>query len=499
VFFGEVVLRILVVPVTAAIAWRAAKRNGGGGAERRATNPGGDAERQAAAPEAMEAQNRLLAETQAIGSIGSWEHDYRTGSQRYSDGLLALWGFEERDPPPTREQFVERVTADDHERTNEIIDCAAVAREPFEMEYRIQLPDGGHRVLQSRGRPFYDDDGNVVRLAGTTQDVTAQRAEEAARAEAEELFRRSFEDAPIGMSITSLEGRYRRVNAKLASMVGYTLEQLSGMSYADLVHPDDLGRDQEAMRAMVAGERPSFATEKRYIHAEGHVLWVSFHAVLVHDRAGAPAHFLTHVQDITERREYERELRHLADHDPLTGVLNRRALDREIHDHMARVARYGPDGALLMLDMDNFKRVNDTLGHSAGDELMVRVARRLRSCLRESDVLARMGGDEFAVLLPQANAASARMVARKLCEGVRAEGMKTEGAANAGVTASVGGAPVAEVDGVVPGAEALVRAADRAMYEAKSAGRDGIMVLAPEDVLRPEPDVGRSAPLRPPV
>jgi diguanylate cyclase (GGDEF)-like protein/PAS domain S-box-containing protein len=296
------------------------------------------------------------------------------------------------------------------------------------------------------------------------------------------------------MSISRLDGIYGRVNAELASMVGYTTEELTRMTFADLVHPDDLGRDQEAVRAMIAGERGDYATEKRYIHAEGHVVWVSFHAVLVRDAEGEPAHFLTHVQDITDRRAYERELRHLADHDPLTGVLNRRALDREIRDHLGRVERYGHEGALLMLDMDNFKRVNDTLGHSAGDELMVRVARRLRSCLRESDVLARMGGDEFAVLLPEATAASARMVARKLCEGVRAEGMQTEGARHAGVTASVGGAPVGEVDGVVPTTEDLVRAADRAMYQAKAAGRDGIVVLGVEEVVRSPSEGGVAEP-----
>ncbi|MGI8749622.1 MAG: diguanylate cyclase [Thermoleophilaceae bacterium] len=480
---GEAVLLTgLGVLVTAAIAWWAAKRHGRAGTDRLI-----------AALENLKEQNRLLAETQTIGLIGSWEHDYRMGRRRYSGALLALWGFEEQGSTPTLEQFTERVASEDRERTNEIIESAVADREPFEMEYRIRRTDGDTRILHCRGRPFYDDRGDVIRLAGTAQDVTTQRAEEAARAEAEELFRRAFEDAPIGMSISDLDGRYRRVNGELASMVGYSPEQLTGKTYVELIHPDDLGRDHEAVRALVAGERASYTTEKRYIHAEGHVVWVSFHAVLVRDRAGAPAHLLAHAQDITDRRAYERELRHLADHDPLTGVLNRRALEREIHDHMARVERYGPDGALLMLDMDNFKRVNDTLGHSAGDELMVRVARRLRSCLRESDVLARLGGDEFAVLLPQANTASARMVARKLCEGVRAEGLQTDGARDAGVTASVGGAPIAAVDGVVPTAEKLMHAADRAMYQAKFAGRDGITVLAPEEVLRPS-SAGRVRP-----
>jgi diguanylate cyclase (GGDEF)-like protein len=213
----------------------------------------------------------------------------------------------------------------------------------------------------------------------------------------------------------------------------------------------------------------------------------------VRDAEGEPAYFLTHIQDITDRREYERELRHLADHDPLTGLLNRRALEREVQDHMARADRYGPEGALLLVDMDNFKMVNDTLGHVAGDDLMVRVARRLRGCLRDSDVLARLGGDEFAVLLPQANLASARMVARKLCEAVRSEGQQTPGVGPSPVTASVGGAPVAGPDGSVLTAEQLVHAADRAMYRAKSKGRDGIVVLDAGQ-LQATPEVGGGRP-----
>ena len=117
-------------------------------------------------------------------------------------------------------------------------------------------------------------------------------------------------------------------------------------------------------------------------------------------RAGSPLHFLTQVQDVTERRRYEAELRHMADHDALTGLLNRRAFERELERHVDHVARYGPRGAAVLLDVDLFKNVNDTLGHSAGDQLICKVADALREQVRDGAVIARLGGDEFAVLIP---------------------------------------------------------------------------------------------------
>jgi diguanylate cyclase (GGDEF)-like protein len=191
-------------------------------------------------------------------------------------------------------------------------------------------------------------------------------------------------------------------------------------------------------------------------------------ATLVRDAAGAPLHVLGQMQDVTERREYEARLRHLADHDALTGLLNRRAFEESLEAHVARARRYGAAGALLLLDLDGFKDVNDTLGHHAGDALLIRVAGALGDRLRETDVLARLGGDEFAVLLPMESGEAAELVARALVDVVRG--------LDAGVTVSVG---VAVVDSGEVTAEGLMIDADRAMYAAKGAGRDGVRVHGP--------------------
>ncbi len=167
------------------------------------------------------------------------------------------------------------------------------------------------------------------------------------------------------------------------------------------------------------------------------------------------------------------ELRHLADHDALTGLPNRRRFEQELARHLAHVRRYGPEGAALVLDLDCFKPVNDTFGHAAGDRLLVRVARVLQERLRATDVLARLGGDEFAILLPRVDGAGAVAVARSLAETVRAEALTADAR---GVTISIG---VIAFDERSPSvAEGVLAAADIAMYDAKAAGGDGWALYA---------------------
>jgi diguanylate cyclase (GGDEF)-like protein len=178
---------------------------------------------------------------------------------------------------------------------------------------------------------------------------------------------------------------------------------------------------------------------------------------------------LAQLLDVTERHNFEEHLRHMADHDPLTGLRNRRSFEQQLKEHCALVSRYGPQGALLILDLDNFKFVNDSLGHNAGDELIVGVARVLKERLRETDVLARLGGDEFAVLLPAGGAAEASAVAAALAEAIQNHTRYDIGSAQRSVTTSIG---IALFDDPNVTADAVMVAADLAMYDAKEEGRN---------------------------
>ena len=223
------------------------------------------------------------------------------------------------------------------------------------------------------------------------------------------------------------------------------------------------------------------------------------------DSDGQPLNFLTQIQDITERKLFEGRLQHLADHDSLTGLFNRRRFEEELSRELALAERHGSSAALLAIDLDNFKYINDSLGHSIGDELIARVGEALSDRLRKTDVLARLGGDEFAVILPRADEHDASRVAGALLDSVSAVDLETTGSRKRNVTASIGISIFEPGSGVT--AEELHVEADIAMYDAKEAGRGRATVYsASEDrgaadagadhLGRPDPRGARRRPLR---
>jgi diguanylate cyclase (GGDEF)-like protein/PAS domain S-box-containing protein len=331
---------------------------------------------------------------------------------------------------------------------------------------RVELRFGELKTLAVQVAPYREESGEITGVLIVSRDVTGERSAERAQREAEERFRAAFEHAPIGMAIVGLDGRFRAVNDALAEILGRGPDALAEIAPGDLLHPDDRPRAAEALLPIMRGACDSHATELRLVHADGHAVWVNVHVALVRDGDGRALHLLGQLQDITERKRYEERLQHMADHDPLTGLLNRRSFERALSRHAAGIRRYGVTGALLVLDLDGFKHVNDTHGHVAGDELIVSCARALGSRLRATDVLARLGGDEFAVLLPHGGQDEAVDVAQALVDVVRSAG----GTERARVTVSVG---VADFDDIMVTADEVLVRADRAMYEAKAAGRDG--------------------------
>jgi diguanylate cyclase (GGDEF)-like protein/PAS domain S-box-containing protein len=343
----------------------------------------------------------------------------------------------------------------------------------------VEALEGGAQDYLVKGRGGDDALQRSMRFAIARRE--ADRAARSLRA-AEEHFRVAFDEAPIGMMIIDLEARYASVNDAFCAIVGHSRQTLVGMSRESVTHPDDVAADSEALRSLLAGDVKTYTRDKRYIHAAGHPVWASISVTLIRDADGHPLHFIAQTQDITERRTYEGQLKHMADHDPLTGLLNRRSFERELTGHIARVKRLGMAGAVLMLDLDNFKYYNDTEGHSAGDGLIVRIAQALRSRLRESDVIARLGGDEFAVLLPRESEDGAQVVARALLETVRAEAPEAKLGNRRRVTASVGIACFE--DGLVTADEIMVNA-DLAMYDAKEHGRDRVAHYRTDQHQRP--------------
>jgi diguanylate cyclase (GGDEF)-like protein/PAS domain S-box-containing protein len=295
---------------------------------------------------------------------------------------------------------------------------------------------------------------------------------------AERRGRVAFDSAPVAMAEVDLDGRYLKVNGALCELFGYRDEDLVGAAVCSICHPDDVTKITDAIAAMAAGEMNLLRDERRFIHASGRAVWVAVSAAPVLGDGGHVSHLLTHYLDITDRKRAERQLEHLVDHDPLTGLLNRRGFEAELDRHFHLMARCGPSGALLVIDLDHFKSVNDTLGHNAGDEVIVSVAETLRRTVRGSDVVARLGGDEFAVILPHASPGGAEVVADKIVRVLRDQAKAALVGGAPGVTASVG---VALFDDQHSGEAVLLRA-DHSMYEAKQLGRDRFAVHRRPDV-----------------
>lgn len=348
-------------------------------------------------------------------------------------------------------------------------------RHSARFECGLLLPDEGvRRCRVSVGRSADPTDGEPNLLIHL-EDVSGEHALALARDEAEQRFRAAFDDAPVGMALLDLEGRFLQVNDAFAGMLGYSIGTLVGRRMAEVTHVEHIKADKAGMNDVVAGIRPSHAGETQLLRINGEALWVLFQTTVIRE-GDQPRYVLTHVQDITERKSYEGQLQYMADHDPLTGLFNRRRFEDELQRQLSLVSRYGPAGALLMLDLDHFKSVNDTLGHHAGDRLIVSVAEMLRRRLRETDVLARLGGDEFAVLLPRADRAEAESLAQVIVDAVRTEVNVANADRTRRVTTSVG---VTLLDDPSLTWEEVVANADLTMYEAKEAGRDQYAVYSP--------------------
>jgi diguanylate cyclase (GGDEF)-like protein/PAS domain S-box-containing protein len=296
------------------------------------------------------------------------------------------------------------------------------------------------------------DDEAVGAVLVTIRDVRERK-------ELDRRFRSAFDAAPIGISVVSLDGEFLDVNTALARLLGYDPVVLCSMRFQDITHPDDVGVDLEHLARLVGGEISDYRTDKRYIRADGSVIWIELSVTVVYDDDGRPAFFISLIEDITDRRAHAEGLAHQARHDHLTGLLNRRATIRHLD---AALARHHTNGlAVLFADLDGFKGVNDTHGHVVGDEVLRTVAERVLESLRPGDLAGRFGGDEFIVVLEDADEQQAAAVAARLCRLV-AEPVAVGGGA-VQVCASVGIA-VAKLG---EDAGALLARADEAMYAEK--------------------------------
>jgi PAS domain S-box-containing protein len=268
-----------------------------------------DITERAEAQERLELNEAKLAEAQQIARLGSWEWEIAADRVTWSDELYRIYGVRPERFAGSYESNLERVHTDDRARVARVIENAVTERRPWSLDFRIVRPDGELRMIHARGEVVCDEQGRPAVVQGTCQDVTeARRVEDALRA-AEQLFRRAFDDAPIGMALIDLEGRWLRLNRAISQMLGRSEPELRTTQLSDLNHPDDRRLDRPLIKELLNGRRRSFALEKRYVHADGHLIHALVHVSLMHGDGERPLYFLCQLVDVTERRRAEAERR----------------------------------------------------------------------------------------------------------------------------------------------------------------------------------------------
>lgn len=321
---------------------------------------------------------------------------------------------------------------------------------------------------------------NLDRLVPALDRELSKTRERALRRRAEQEARRLaaiVESSSDAIVATDLDLRVASWNAAAARTFGWPAEEIVGHSMLEIVPPSE--RQALAHLAAVAASGSAVTEQETvHVHRDGSVIDVSLTLSPIRDEDGAIDGIAVISRDIGERKRLQRQLQHLVDHDPLTGLLNRRRFAEELERLIAESRRYGISGALLLLDLDGLKAVNDQLGHAQGDKLLCGIADLMRCRMRRTDVVGRLGGDEFALLLPHTDRATAEGLAGELQHRIRQSAPMLLGGAPNRLSASVGIALVTpEVEWT--GAEDALQEADGALYVAKNEGRDCVRVATP--------------------
>lgn len=394
-----------------------------------------------------------------------------------SQGSLALTGYTPDELCGNAVVSWEHIThPNDRARVRAVVGQAVQTGLRFSVEYLITTRDGQTRRVVERGVAVRDEQGEQV-IEGFIEDITERQITLEALEQAELRYRHIFEHASEGIFQTTHEGRYLAANPALARIYGYATPQELMADLSDIEHRLYVrtGRREVFHRLMKAqGQVLNFESE--VFRRDGTRIWISENAHIVR---GAQGEFLCYegtVQDITERRRYQEQLERQANHDQLTGLPNRVLLGDRIAQGIAQASRQGYFLALVFIDLDNFKYINDSLGHAAGDELLKVIATRLTGCLRSADTVARLGGDEFVLVVNDHYRSSSvisllERVLKDIGRPIMLGGREFHVGASLGVA-------MYPSDG--DDAQILLKHADVAMYAAKNRGRNNFQFFTRE-------------------
>ncbi len=336
------------------------------------------------------------------------------------------------------------------------------------VEMRVQHRSGRWIPVEVVGTTI-DGDASAG-IVVNVRDVSERKIVERKLREARTMFAEVFEHAPVGVALALPSGKFFLANPAFCTMLGYTLDDIADLGITDVTHPDDRRRTTDQYQTLYDGSASAYCYEKRFVRKDGSMLWCRVHVSVVRDENDALEYSIGQLEDITDQRAIAERLEREARHDSLTDLPTRKHLVDRI-ERALDASRRGGHGqvAVLFIDLDHFKQVNDTLGHAAGDELLIAVAHAIQGSLRGSDIAGRFGGDEFVVLCPQlASPTDATVVADRIRRRLAQPFTVRE--TEVFVGASIG---IAIADHVSDAAT-LFSEADTAAYRAKERGRNRV-------------------------
>ncbi|MFZ2406757.1 MAG: diguanylate cyclase [Methylobacter sp.] len=412
---------------------------------------------------ALHESEQRLALAALHNGVGIWDWNLQTQEMIWDDSMYALYHIKREDFSGTEEAWRQSLHPDDLERGDSEVEAALSGEKPFDTEFRVRWPNGDIRYIKAVAKVFRDDRGKPLRMLGINTDITEHKQAETRL----QLAANVFTHAREGILITDADATIIEVNDAFTRITGYSREEA-------------LGQNPRLLQSGLQAQE-YYAAMWQALTCQGHwygEIWnrrkngETYAQLLtistVYDVAGNTQNYVALFTDITQMKAYQQQLEHIAHYDVLTGLPNRVLLADRLQQAMIRSQRHSRSLAVVFLDLDGFKAVNDSHGHAVGDQLLVIVGNRMKAALREGDTLARIGGDEFvAVLVDLEQPQDYELMLARLLQAAADPVMVDESALHVSASIGVTVYPQDEAD-----ADQLMRHADQAMYQAKQAGKN---------------------------
>ncbi len=425
----------------------------------------------------LQEERRKFERSEKLGNIGHWEWDEIKDTLTYcSPQYIGIYGHSIVSRMK-KASYYQHIHPEDRERVKKEEDDSFEEARSHDIRFRIVKENGEVRYIRQQGEVETNHSGRVIRSFGTSQDITdtVLTAQELEHSRIQ--FKQTFSNAPIGMALVELDGTTIEFNQAGASMLGLEVKDTIGLNIDSLSHPAERNRNRVDLSKLRRGIVERYHVVRRLRHKNGNYIWIDLHCILVRDAESAPSYIIVQGMDITEQKLLTEKLNYNASHDSLTNLINRRELEQRLNRLIDSAITTGSVHSFCYMDLDQFKIINDTFGHAAGDELLRQLCGLIQSGIRSRDTLARLGGDEFGLLMEHCESRDAINTAENLRNSINDfRFIWDDNVLSVGVSMGI-----VTIDGNAGTSDDLLKAADSACYMAKDEGRNRIRVYAESD------------------